>query len=71
MPRLGRLLGRRADPADRTYKGFYDFQKWLKTYQFWVRTGPDGGFTIPHVHPDERYMPLRLRPWGSGHVPVA
>jgi rhamnogalacturonan endolyase len=46
-----------------TCKGFYDFQKWLKTYQFWVRTAPDGSFTIPHVHPDERY---RLFAFGSG-----
>src|SRR5947209_2428341 len=26
-----------------TIKGFYDFQKWLKPYQFWVRADADGG----------------------------
>lgn len=38
-----------------TYKGFYDFQKWSKTYQFWVQTEADGSFTIPHVIPGNNY----------------
>jgi rhamnogalacturonan endolyase len=49
-----------------TYKGFYDFQKWLKTYQFWVRTAPDGRFTIPHVHPGERYCLFAFGPGAAG-----
>lgn len=38
-----------------TYKGFYDFQKWLRPYQFWVRTAADGSFRIPHVLPGDSY----------------
>lgn len=38
-----------------TYKGFYDFQKWLRPYQFWVKTKPDGSFHIPHVLPGDTY----------------
>jgi rhamnogalacturonan endolyase len=39
-----------------TYKGFYDFQKWSKTYQWWVKTEADGSFTIPHVIAGENYL---------------
>lgn len=39
-----------------TYKGFYDFQKWSKTYQWWVKTKSDGSFTIPHVIAGENYL---------------
>ncbi len=38
-----------------TYKGHYDFQKWLRNYQFWVRTAADGSFSIPHVLAGENY----------------
>ncbi len=38
-----------------TYKGHYDFQKWLRNYQFWVRTAADGSFSIPHVVAGENY----------------
>jgi rhamnogalacturonan endolyase len=38
-----------------TYKGFYDFQKWLRPYQFWVRTSADGTFRIPHVLAADNY----------------
>ena len=27
----------------------YDFQKWYKPYQFWVKTDANGNFTIPNV----------------------
>jgi len=46
-----------------TYKGFYDFQKWSKTYQFWVKTDAEGNFRIPHVLPGENYL---LWAFGSG-----
>ncbi len=46
-----------------TYKGFYDFQKWSKTYQWWVRTEADGSFTIPHVIAGENYL---LWAFGAG-----
>ncbi|RYD67507.1 MAG: hypothetical protein EOP84_30480, partial [Verrucomicrobiaceae bacterium] len=49
-----------------TYKGFYDFQKWLKPYQFWVKTDPDGSFTIPHVIADEDYILWAFGPGTSG-----
>ncbi len=39
-----------------TYKGFYDFQKWSKTYQWWVKTDADGSFTIPHVIAGGKYL---------------
>lgn len=39
-----------------TYKGFYDFQKWSKTYQWWVKTEADGSFTIPHVIAGDNYL---------------
>jgi rhamnogalacturonan endolyase len=44
-----------------TYKGFYDFQKWSKTYQWWVKTEADGSFTIPHVIAGGDYLF-----WGFG-----
>jgi rhamnogalacturonan endolyase len=46
-----------------TIKGFYDFQKWLKPYQFWVQTDADGSFTIPNVIAGENYT---LWVYGSG-----
>ena len=46
-----------------TYKGFYDFQKWSKTYQWWVRTDADGSFTIPHVIAGGKYL---LWAFGAG-----
>ena len=49
-----------------TYKGFYDFQKWLKTYQFWVKTEADGSFTIPHVIPGENYTLWAFGPGTPG-----
>ncbi len=32
-----------------TSTGTYDFQQWMKPYQFWVKTDPNGNFTIPNV----------------------
>lgn len=32
-----------------TSQGIYDFQQWMKTCQFWVKTGSNGDFTIPNV----------------------
>ena len=46
-----------------TYKDFYDFQKWSKTYQWWVKTDAEGGFTIPHVIAGEKYL---LWAFGAG-----
>ncbi len=44
-----------------TYTNAYDFQKWLKPYQFWVQTDANGNFTIPNVIPDQNYTL-----WGYG-----
>ena len=49
-----------------TYKGFYDFQKWSKTYQFWVRTDGDGRFAIPHVIPADNYHLWAFGPGAAG-----
>ena len=49
-----------------TYKGFYDFQKWSKTYQWWVKTEADGSFTIPHVIAGENYLLWALGPGTAG-----
>ena len=29
--------------------GGYDFQEWMKPYQFWIRTDANGNFTLPNV----------------------
>ena len=50
----------------RTYKSFYDFQKWSKTYQFWVKTDTDGSFTIPHVIAGENYSLWAFGPGAAG-----
>lgn len=49
-----------------TYKGFYDFQKWLRPFQFWVKTDADGTFSIPHVHPGEDYDLWAFGPGTAG-----
>ncbi len=49
-----------------TYKGFYDFQKWSKTYQWWVKTEADGSFTIPHVIAGDQYLLWTFGPGAAG-----
>ncbi len=49
-----------------TYKGFHDFQKWSKTYQWWVKTEADGSFTIPHVIAGGKYLLWAFGPGTSG-----
>jgi rhamnogalacturonan endolyase len=44
----GTWVGLQQQPQ--TIKGFYDFQKWLKPYQYWVQADKDGNFaqaTVP------------------------
>ena len=36
-----------SQPATST--SFYDFQTWMKCYQYWTRTDANGNFTIPNV----------------------
>jgi hypothetical protein len=49
-----------------THKGFYDFQKWSKTYQFWAQTDEHGAFAIPHVIPGETYDLWAFGPGAAG-----
>ena len=49
-----------------TIKGFYDFQKWLKPYQFWVQADNDGNFTIPNVIAGENYTLWAYGPGAAG-----
>jgi rhamnogalacturonan endolyase len=50
----------------RTIKGFYDFQKWLKPYQFWVRADKDGNFTLPNVIAGANYTLWAYGPGAAG-----
>ena len=49
-----------------TIKGFYDFQKWLKPYQFWVQADKDGNFTVPNVIAGENYTLWAYGPGAAG-----
>ena len=44
----------------------YDFQKYLKPYQFWVQTSPDGSFRIPHVIAGSNYTLWAYGPGAAG-----
>jgi rhamnogalacturonan endolyase len=44
----------------------YDFQKWLKPYQYWVQTDKNGNFTIPHVLPSNNYTLWAYGPGAAG-----
>lgn len=46
-----------------TVNAIYDFQQWMKPYQFWVKSGTDGSFTIPAVISGSNYT---LYAFGSG-----
>ena len=43
--------------------GKYDFQQWMKPYQFWVHTDADGNFTVPAVIAGSNYT---LYAFGQG-----
>ena len=47
-------------------KGFYDFQKWLKPYQFSARADKDGNFTVPNVIAGANYTLWAYRPGAAG-----
>ena len=49
-----------------TIKGYYDFQKWLRPYQFFARTDADGNFTIPNVLPGANYTIWAFGPGAAG-----
>jgi rhamnogalacturonan endolyase len=49
-----------------TIKGYYDFQKWLRPYQFFTRTAADGSFSIPNVLPGKNYTLWAYGPGAAG-----
>lgn len=49
-----------------TIKGFYDFQKWLRPYQFFVRADQDGTFTLPNVIAGGNYTLWAYGPGAAG-----
>ncbi|HEU6449752.1 MAG TPA: polysaccharide lyase family protein [Verrucomicrobiae bacterium] len=44
----------------------YDFQKWYKPYQFWVKTDGDGNFSIPDVIAGANYTLYAFGPGAAG-----
>ena len=44
----------------------YDFQNWVKPYQFWVKTDPNGNFTIPNVIAGGNYTLYAFGPGAAG-----
>ncbi len=46
--------------------GGYDFQKWQKPYQFWVKAGTNGSFTIPNVIATNNYTLYAFGPGAAG-----
>ena len=49
-----------------TTKGIYDFQQWMKTYQFWTKTDPYGNFTISNVVAGANYTLYAFGPGAEG-----
>ncbi|MDQ2730455.1 MAG: polysaccharide lyase family protein, partial [Armatimonadota bacterium] len=49
-----------------THTGAYDFQKWLKPYQFWVQTDSKGNFTIRNVIAGDDYTLWAYGPGAAG-----
>jgi autotransporter-associated beta strand protein len=44
----------------------YDFQKWYKPYQFWVKTDANGNFSIPNVIAGANYTLYAFGPGAAG-----
>jgi fibronectin type 3 domain-containing protein len=44
----------------------YDFQSWMKNYQFWVKTDRNGNFTIPNVIAGANYTLYAFGPGAPG-----
>ena len=49
-----------------TIKGTYDFQKWLKPYQYWVKTDANGNFKFSNVLPGQNYTLFAFGPGAAG-----
>ena len=46
----------------------YDFEKWYKPYQFWVKTDANGNFTIPDVIAGANYTLYAFGPGAAGNT---
>ncbi len=57
-------VGAVRQPATST--GTYDFQQWMKTYQFWTWTGSNGYFTISNVVAGTNYTLFAFGPGAAG-----
>jgi fibronectin type 3 domain-containing protein len=44
----------------------YDFQKWMKPYQFWVKTDTNGSFSLPNVIAGANYTLYAFGPGAAG-----
>lgn len=49
-----------------TTDGVYDFQQWMKPYQFWVKSDANGHFTLPHVIAGDNYTLYAFGPGAAG-----
>lgn len=49
-----------------TSAAIYDFQQWMKTCQFWVKTGSNGDFIIPNVIAGTNYTLFAFGPGAAG-----
>jgi rhamnogalacturonan endolyase len=49
-----------------TLNGLYDFQHWMKPYQFWVHSDASGRFTIPNVIAGTNYTLYAFGPGAAG-----
>jgi fibronectin type 3 domain-containing protein len=49
-----------------TTDAVYDFQEWMKPYQFWVKTDTNGNFTIPNVVAGNNYTLYAFGPGAAG-----
>ena len=54
-----------------TSHSVYDFQQWMKPYQFWVQSDANGNFTIPAVIAGNNYTLYAFGPGAAGTVHVA
>jgi autotransporter-associated beta strand protein len=49
-----------------TTDGAYDFQTWMKPYQFWIKTDANGNFTLPNVIAGTNYTLYAFGPGSPG-----
>ncbi len=62
----GMWVGLEQQPVVNPQSPFYDFQKWLKPYQFWTQTDASGSFTIPSVIAGSNYTLFCFGPGAAG-----